>query len=274
MKLQHIATLLFILPFLFSCSISRKKTEPPKPTSEKPKAAKVTKEKPKAPPTPPPLDWSYTGQNGPQFWGDINSKYVMCKIGKLQSPINLKWSKPKTGGNIQTFYKTSGAKIELIGNHFRLQLDPGNRVVIRGQDYDLKYVEIHSPSEHSLSSSRTSLEIQLVHHNNSGQTAILSSFVIEGKEHPTIAKLLSLTSTPSSASMMIKINPENFLPQIKTHYHYIGSVTSPPCFEGVNWNVFNTPITMSREQILTYRSTFKDNARPLQPHHNRPVTNY
>lgn len=220
--------------------------------------------------------WSYEGVSAPEYWGDLKPEYITCKEGKEQSPVDLVYKKPKTNGRIITSYGPTNVRVIDTGRTIQVNFDPGNSVDIRGQKYELLQAQFHSSSEHTLSGNRLPMELQLLHRSEGGEMAILGVILIEGASHSLIESLWQ--NLPIQKGMEkdlnFKINPEDFLPKSRTYYTYQGSLTSPPCTEGVNWNVFNTPVTLSKEQIVSFRGIYPMNARPVQPLNGRKTVNY
>ncbi len=220
--------------------------------------------------------WGYDGIHSPNNWGDLSPDYGLCKNGLSQSPINLVWSRPQGSPDINFNYKASSAQITDTGTTIMINVASGNYVAIRGEQYELKSISFHSSSEHTLSGNSLPLEIQYVHQSSSGQVAIVAFFAIEGPRNQLVDKLWRNIPQGKNIEQVLteKINVAEMLPKKNTHYHYVGSLTTPPCVEGVHWNVLNTPITLSRDQILAFRQLYPHNNRPVQPLNKRKVINY
>lgn len=221
----------------------------------------------------PNYPWGYAGEIGPENWGNLNPDYVFCASGKKQSPINLVWRKPNSKAPRMDFsYTNAQAQVDTTSQVPKLVFNGANQLLLSGKVFNLEHIEFHSPSEHQLSSTQLSMEIQFVHKAiNGGGTAILSVFVIEGREN---ALFNELWTQFLAGSGIVQLDAAQLIPPSKTYYHYIGSLTSPPCTEGVEWIVFNTPAELSREQILAFRSKFAENNRPVQPLNGRKLSNH
>jgi carbonic anhydrase len=221
--------------------------------------------------------WSYHGEGGPEHWGKVDPKYSLCSDGKHQSPIDLRWSKPTTSGKILFHYKDS--KVSVIDNGHTIQIgfEEGNKVSIRGKSYDLVQLHFHSASEHTLSGNSFPLEMHLVHKDKDGKLAVLGVFIKEGEKNQLIDQIWSKIPKEKHAESHasdFSLDPSHFLPTAHTYYTYDGSLTTPPCSEGVNWNVFNTPVEFSKEQIETFKKFYTKNNRPLQRLNGRRLANY
>lgn len=220
-----------------------------------------------------PLPWSYEGDKGAQSWASINPDYILCGKGKNQSPINLKWKKPTQKGPRMDFsYGPSAVRVENLGYTAGVNVSGNNQLLYKGQVYRLEKMEFHSPSEHNLSGNSLAMEMQLIHKAvNGDKIAIVSIFGIEGNENSMINMVLNKLMEPPSD---LQIDLAQIIPPSRTHYNYVGSLTTPPCSEGVEWIIFNTPMELSRDQIMAFRSKFPANNRPLQESKNRKVNNY
>ncbi len=252
--------------FLLSCSSSPKNDLPAAPTEPS------IDNTPKASTSP----WGYSGLNSPENWGHLSPQYTACKEGKMQSPINLVWSRPAGSPDISFSYKPSEAQVTDTGNTILINVAPGNVATIRGESYELKGITFHSSSEHTLSGNSLPLEIHYFHIAASGKVAVVSFFAIEGPRSPMVDVLWSNIPRQKNIEQVMskKINPMDLMPKKFNHYNYTGSLTTPPCTENVDWNVLNTPITLSRDQILSFRQLYPHNNRPIQPTNGRSITNY
>ena len=214
--------------------------------------------------------WGYDGENGPTHWGET------CATGKAQSPIDLHWSKPKSNEEIKIDYQSSNFKIIDNGHTLQVNFDPGSKAIIHGKTYALVQMHFHTDSEHSLSGKHFPLELHLVHKDSEGKLAVLGVFIAEGKQNAFIESVFSQFPEVKEKEIIkeSKINAKDFIPNSLHHYHYEGSLTTPPCTEGVSWNVLNTPITASSAQIEFFKKHYPHNARPVQNQNGRTLENF
>lgn len=229
------------------------------------------------PTSPPKWAWSYQGEGGPESWATLNPEYAMCATGKAQSPVNLKWSAPQKPSPLKIMFRPTDATVANTGTTLRLEFTPQSQVVYSGQEYILEKAEFRSPSEHRLSGKKLPMEIQFYHRSPNGlRQAILSMFVVKGKESSWFNGFLaSAAQTPvnqSGASQRMAL--EKLIPNRQTFYHYQGSLTHPPCLEGVDWFVLNTPLQLSARQIAGFKALYQNNNRPLQKLNGRSIKNY
>ncbi len=221
--------------------------------------------------------WSYQGVTGPESWGRIRPEFKLCGEGREQSPINLVWSQPQPGGpHLAQSYQDGPLKLVDLGHNLQVSLEPGSQASLHGQSYALKHIDFHLPSEHKLSGQQWPLEIHLHHEGPEGQKAIVAILGQLGQEHAGLTKILA---HPPQQRYREVVAPVNFsaaelLPHRDTHYKYRGSLTTPPCSEGVLWIVLNTPIEFSEEQQTAFQALFRPNNRPLQPLNQRRVRNF
>ena len=221
--------------------------------------------------------WSYEGEAGPENWGELAHDYHLCREGNEQSPIDLRWKKPQSGHEMKFDYQATGAKVVDNGHTVQVNFSPGSKLSLEGKDFDLLQMHFHTRSEHSLSKKHFPLEAHFVHKNAKGELAVVGVFFSIGKENPTLAKIWEAIPETQGKEKDLKLkgwSPDSLLPQARTHYHYKGSLTTPPCSEGVDWNVFNTPLEVSKKQLERFHQLYTNNARPVQSLHERRPANY
>lgn len=227
-------------------------------------------------PTPLPAAthlWAYDGGNGPQSWANLNPDYILCAQGKNQSPLNLKWKKPTQKAPRMDFsYGPTAVRVENLGYTAGVNVTGNNQLLYKGQVFKLEKIEFHSPSEHTLSGNTLAMEMQLIHKSvNGDKTAIVSVLGIEGNENSMINAVLGKLMEPASD---LQVDLAQVIPPTRTHYNYMGSLTTPPCSEGVEWIIFNTPMELSKDQVMAFRAKFTNNNRPVHDGKNRKVMNY
>lgn len=270
-----ILSMVLTFAFVTGCGSSEKKK--PKMQAPPPKA-EMKAEETQPEPAPYVLPWGYESTNGPAMWGDIKDEYNLCKNGKLQSPVNLKWSQPVTPKRTVEFdYKDSELRVADSGYTIQVRFPEGQRAYFNGKQFELQHIEFKTSSEHQLSGNQLPIEAQFVHKNELGQIAILSVFLIEGQFNAFMEKVLSHVPKRQHAERLVPnllVNPKDLLPSVMTYYFYVGSLTTPPCTEGVRWYVLNTPLQLSRDQIVSFRKLYPKSTRPLQPVNSRNIMNY
>ena len=214
--------------------------------------------------------WGYQGQTAPEHWGSLNSDYAACAKGNYQSPIDLhRVAKPRMD-RLQFDYRADVLRI--LNNGHTIQVDHRGRSLLRVADsqFELVQLHFHAPSEHTVAGRHYPLEVHLVHRQvgTTGNLAVVGILVEESAENPQVQNVWTRLPEHESAERVfaeISINPAEFLPAARTHFEYQGSLTTPPCTESVLWNILDTPIQMSGEQVRAFTRIYKANARPVQP---------
>ncbi len=221
------------------------------------------------------VHWGYEGEGAPEHWGDLKAEYEMCDAGMSQSPIDIDNT---TGAELKSFktnYKNTPLKIVNNGHTIQVNYEKPGTYTIDGKTFKLLQFHFHTPSEHTVDGKAYDMEVHLVHQNqDDGQLAVLGVLMNSGDEHETIGKIWEhLPSEVNEEKTVsgVSINAADLLPKDKSYYHYYGSLTTPPCSEGVNWTVLKEPIQVSKEQIQTFADLVGENARPVQPVNNRFV---
>jgi len=214
--------------------------------------------------------WAYTGDAGPKHWGDLSADNIQCKIGKNQSPINLQ-DKAGVGTNglppLDIRYQDVPLKIINNGHTVQVNYPLGSYIEIGGHRYELLQFHFHTPSEHQKNGFNYPMEVHLVHKDGEGNLAVLAIIFQEGEANPEIQTLLDNLPREIGKQEIHRgasINPMMFIPGNTDFYKYSGSLTTPPCTEGVYWMVFKNPIEASIEQIEQLKQVMGENARPVQ----------
>ena len=231
-----------------------------------------------------PVHWSYTEEGGPEGWAKLSPTYAQCGLGKLQSPVNLVTGNNQPGTRWKVEYKTTELKVshnqhmeELIDNGHTIQvtLDKGSTITYGGKTYHLKQFHFHTPSEHTLDSIHAPMEIHLVHQSEDKSFAVIGVLVKKGnhnKHFDQLIKILPNSPGEKSTHESLEIDLGAYVPKDLHAYHYVGSLTTPPCTENVQWLVMKNLIEMSTEQIRAFSSRLKNNNRPAQPLNKRKIT--
>ncbi|EKU98433.1 carbonic anhydrase [Leptolyngbya sp. PCC 7375] len=210
--------------------------------------------------------WGYDGDQGPAHWSTLSSDYHICGDGQRQSPIKI----DKTTATEETVsFDYWPMPISLLNNGRTIQETGNDRcsLTVDDQVYNLSQFHFHTPSEHTDGGAPYPMELHLVHrHPDTQALAVVGVWITPGLEQPELA-VLSLhlpkqSGEQISASAMV--NPGNLLPTERTLVRYSGSLTTPPCSEGVTWLMMANPIEASAQQIAMFHQLLGNNARPLQ----------
>ena len=222
------------------------------------------------------VHWSYDGSDGPQAWGQLKPDFNLCAVGKRQSPINIEDSGTLQGPAepIMFAYAPSGASVLNNGHTIQVDVAGDNRIVVRGTEFKLLQFHFHHPSEEQVNYQRFSMVAHLVHRSAEGQLAVVAVLLDPGAANPLVNKVW--TYMPLEANDRVRM-PQGLLelgellPKDQRYYQFMGSLTTPPCSEGVLWMVLKQPMTVSREQLRLFAQLFPNNARPVQQVNGRAI---
>lgn len=221
-------------------------------------------------------EWSYQGEKGPRHWGDLSEEYTLAKTGKLQSPIDFIPGMIRKEPLPVLDFKYGLSHLNLVydGHSIKEIEDYGSSLMLDEREYELKQIHFHSPSEHTVNGKHYPMEMHLVHSSRDGKKAcVVAVFIEEGKFNSDYALLW--TYLPSAVSRHsengVAIDAARFLPSSHVYYQYTGSLTTPPCQEGVHWCVLERPVELSKGQIETFRKVIHGNNRPVQPRNGREI---
>lgn len=217
--------------------------------------------------------WSYGGAENPTRWGQLSQDFSACELGRDQSPIDIDDAVPGDSTAIDFDYKSTPLEIVNNGHTIQVNYEEGSTIDLAGEIYNLLQFHFHTPSEHTLNQRASAMELHLVHQNASGQLAVIGVMMDEGTRNPALNTIWSNIPSKEGGNRPKNqtINATNFLPQERSYYSYKGSLTTPPCSEGVSWNVMTQPIQVSEEQIAAFASLYQVNARPIQPANGRII---
>ncbi|GAB4843892.1 hypothetical protein Ancab_013856 [Ancistrocladus abbreviatus] len=220
---------------------------------------------------------------GPDNWGNINPQWQICNNGKMQSPIDLLDGRVTVNpdlGKLKRDYKPASAVIKNRGHDIEVAWkgDAGT-LNINGTVYKLEQCHWHSPSEHTFNGSRYNLEMHAVHSTSDGKIAVIGITYKYGRPDPFLSKLVPhLASLGKEEKDLGIVNPGNIKFGSRKYYRYIGSLTTPPCTEGVVWTIVHKVRTVSRDQVRKLREAvhdgFEENARPTRDRDGRTVQFY
>lgn len=150
---------------------------------------------------------------------------------------------------------------------FKVGLTPAPMLTIRGETFTFQELHFHFPREHAFNETPAVMELHLVHTNAVGEAAVLGVFLREGNHNDEIQKIWDHFGSSDS----FDLNPLLLLPKGREYLRYAGSLTTPPCTEGLRWHVFTEPIPISKAQWMAYRDRFGKTARDPQSRNGRPV---
>lgn len=216
--------------------------------------------------------WGYEGKEGPEHWGALASEYATCSLGKAQSPIDHAAFDPKQTVTVKTNYHAGPVSLLHNGHTIQANFAPGSTLVSGTHSYNLVQVHFHTPSEEAFNGKHYPMVAHFVHKDIDGKLAVLGVMFEEGNAHDELGKLTAAAPkayTPEGNYKITQIDPSALLPQDLHVLRYTGSLTTPPCTEGVTWHVAVKPVHASKEQIGALHTVMGHNARPVQPLNGR-----
>lgn len=218
-------------------------------------------------------EWSYSGSIGPQHWGELDEEFFRCSKGKRQSPIDIDKFQ-ETAKLLPLKFRYTSTELSFIHTGHRLysRVANGQYIEIDGEKYDLMQLHFHVPGEHKIKGGTYDLELQLVHENSEGKVAIVALLFDEGDSHTFMTKLTNFfPDRPHEQGKTFVIDLTNILPKYRKFYNYTGSMTTPPCEEGVNWFVMARHQQTTSSSVDNVVTILKHNARPIQKLNSRKV---
>lgn len=259
-----------------------KPAEPPKPppppvvpeaTGKKVKGKGSKEEMP--PPPKPPTPWTYDGKLGAANWGKLDPDYAICASGKRQSPIDIHNAIRADLPPLRVAYQNTAPTIIDDGHGIQVNTPAAGTITVDGEEFELRSFRFHRPGEEMVNGKRAAMSVQFEHRAKSGRIAMLSVPLQEGKtEHRLIRALwtaLPLEPDKQYSPAGLKIDPGQLLPTKREYATYSGSLTTPPCSEGVLWLIMKQPVQLSKEQIADFARIYKNNSRPIQPANARVI---
>lgn len=210
--------------------------------------------------------WGYEGHEGPDHWAALSPDFKTCEMGIEQSPINLAGPVPAQVGAVKPEFHRMPLSIVNNGHTIQVNCETGSGTRIAGKSFGLLQFHFHHPSEHLLSGKAMEMECHFVHRSAEGQLAVLGVFIRTGRENAALKPIWANMPAHKGDPVRfdVDIDPAAILPDDRAYFRYYGSLTTPPCSEGVLWTVFAQPVEASKEQIEQFAKLFENNARPSQ----------
>ncbi len=215
-------------------------------------------------------EWDYSETSGPDEWSDLSSDYATCGDGESQSPIDIVTSDVTTESSELSFnYNNDNFEVIDTGHALEFKVE-GEKpsLTYQGNEYELDQIHFHSVSEHTINGNHYPLEAHFVHHqvDNDEHNLVLSVLFELGDENEIIADKFDNVGSDYD------FNPLDLIPNNSAYYSYTGSLTTPPCTEGVSWIIFKDTQEISSEQLAEYNLSYDDDYRPTQDLNGRQVT--
>lgn len=221
--------------------------------------------------------WGYEGHAGPHHWGELDPSFTACKHGKEQSPINISTAQKAAELKPVVFnYKASAAEIVNNGHTIQVNLADGGSIQLGDEAFKLLQFHFHTPSEEQIDGRHFPMVAHLVHQSAAGKLAVVGVLLELGQENAALKETFGAMPAKVGEKQALAghINMAELLPQDRSYYAFKGSLTTPPCSEGVRWQVLKQPVSISVGQFAAFKGLYPMNARPVQPLHGRRVMSH
>ncbi len=218
--------------------------------------------------------WSYEGETGPAHWFELDPAFTACAQGKYESPIDIDAAGASDLPPLRFGYAASPLTIVDNGHTIMATCAPGSTLTVGDARYELQQFHFHRPSEELVHGKASAMEVHLVHKDAGGHLAVVAVFLDSGKANPLIEKLwanLPAEKGKPATLASVSIDANALLPATHGYYTFPGSLTTPPCTEGVTWYVLKTSVELSPEQLERFTKLYPMNARPVQPLNGRGI---
>ena len=221
------------------------------------------------------MDWGYSGEKAPEHWAELSDEYHMCDEGKNQSPIDIAETREADLPELSFDYDTPASRLLRKETAVEVRVPEGNRLKVEGKTFELQQYHFHSPAEHEIDGESYPLELHLVHEAQDGETAVVAVLYEEGEQHSGLYRLLNYLPPGIGEDRNLEtadVTPKQLVPENLDYYRYNGSLTTPPCSEGLRWFVLKSTPPVGSSQIDAFkRAVDGPNARPIQPLNARVV---
>lgn len=221
-------------------------------------------------------EWGYTGKQGPQFWGTLSPEYHLAKDGRQQSPVDIQ-SKDAIAESLPPLkFNYRKDRISAINNGHCIQHNqqPGSFIHVGDHSYSLEQFHVHVPSEHTIDGKHADMEIHFVHKSSSGKAAVVAVMAYADSKDPVdvpMYKVLPKQVGETGVADHAFRNPMDLLPKEHSYFRYMGSFTTPPCTEGIQWIMMKTPISITPDVLAEFKGIIGGNNRPVQMLNDRQV---
>ena len=218
--------------------------------------------------------WTYEGKEGPENWGKLTPEFATCAVGRNQSPINIDSTTHASLKPLKSIQKFPAKDIVNNGHTVQINFKEGNMLVLDSAAYQMKQVHFHAPSENTIRGQSFPLEAHFVHADSKGNLTVIGVMFTEGKANPGLTKLWEQipNEVGEPTALKSRVIPSELIPGNHSYYRFSGSLTTPPCSEGVRWLLMKNPLTASKEQIEAFKhAVHHDNNRPVQALNGRVI---
>ncbi|OYT98303.1 MAG: carbonate dehydratase [Burkholderiales bacterium PBB1] len=223
--------------------------------------------------TPDASPWAYEGAHGPSEWARLSPENATCASGQRQSPIDITDGIQVDLDAVQFDYRPSSFRVVDNGHTVQVNVAPGNTIEVLGRHYELVQFHFHRPSEERIDGKPFDMVVHLLHKSADGRLAMIAVLLERGSAQPVVQSVWNNLPLEKGDEVAAKapIDVPALLPSDRRYYTYMGSLTTPPCSEGVLWMVMKAPVQISPEQLAIFTRLYPMNARPIQAQHGRLI---
>jgi carbonic anhydrase len=218
------------------------------------------------------VHWTYSGEAGPEHWGDLDKTSTVCSLGSQQSPLDIAGATVAELPGLKIAWNALAGTIVNNGHTIQVDAASGGTLTAGDANYDLLQFHFHAPSEHLVDGQNFPMEAHFVHKNAAtGGLGVLGVFLREGERNPAFAAIIGAMPKEHGAKAVVPeaIDVSALLPKSRTYWSYEGSLTTPPCSETVDWRVFVEPVEVAKADIDSFTALYPLNARPAQTANRR-----
>jgi carbonic anhydrase len=218
--------------------------------------------------------WGYQGQESPEHWGELSPDFSLCHTGKNQSPINIHGALATQHSKLELTFRPGKQEVVNNGHTIMVNVSNGDTLHLDDSTFTLQQFHFHAPAENTIDGKHYPLEAHFVYKDKEGDLAVLALLFQQGKENPELDHAWRQMPVKSGLAVALDapLDIKSLLPENRDVYRFSGSLTTPPCSEGVRWLVLKQIASASREQIDQFSSTMHHtNNRPVQPLNGRVI---
>lgn len=220
--------------------------------------------------------WGYTGDVGPQHWAELAPENKLCAVGTRQSPIDIREGLAVDLEPIAFDYRPGSFSVLDDGRTIQVNVAPGSGLTVMGRRYELVEFHFHRPSEERINGRQFDMVAHLMHRDAQGRQAVVAVLLERGRDdkpHPVIQTVWGNLPLEKGEALPAQapLDLSQLLPEERGYYTYMGSLTTPPCSEGVLWMVMRQPVALTGQQLDVFASLYPMNARPLQAGSGRVI---
>ena len=211
--------------------------------------------------------WAYAGAGAPERWASLQPDFATCASGTRQSPIDIRDGIGVQLDPVRFDYLAGGFRVLNNGHTIQVNVAAGNTIQVLGRRYELVQFHFHRPSEERVNGRSFDMVAHLVHKDVEGRLAVVAVLLTRGASQPVVQTVWNNLPLERGEDLAaeVTLDPAQLLPEDRRYFTYMGSLTTPPCSEGVLWMVMKTPVAVSPEQIAVFSRLYPMNARPVQP---------